>query len=844
MSASQPQSAPRNGGELPGGVLVSLINFGQIIVVVVALGAVIAAGMRFGRAAAEREPRELPEVMVDVDWQSPDSSEFCLACHRPVGPAMAGLDVEHGHPQNVALSEEQAAAIADLGTIAGPDGALICTSCHTLSADPDQPYMLADIRADGKLCAHCHPGHYARGTAHDLRESAPEEINRLGQTAVEGGPCSACHLAHRYARDFVPAPEDPDGRCTTCHNLYGSGRRHARTAMDHPEARCLECHDPHETRFGEFLNAPVEALCVRCHEQFDAGPIAGMHPLGRMESRVPQQLLDAGAVAPVDSHQLTCIVCHKTHTAEHESMLLLSAATNELCLACHADELSERGGGHRSMHGQLPILSDAQRQVVEHWDAPLGENGELLCVSCHRVHAGRPDAKLLAFTQRYGEVCIDCHAQQAGIVGSLHDLRVARDRDNIHVTAAREQGVCAACHAAHGPTLRTCGVDPAQTDACTNCHAAGQCAERLPIEPPLHPQTHCADCHDPHMFDHGDFLREESGALCLDCHADFGRIAGGPHDFTNQPIEAGAERPSLCLHCHRTHGGANERFLRHPGDDKLETHPDALCLACHEDANWGMHSPIAALHPQRIPDTGRELTCQTCHDPHGGANPSQLARIAPGEPTEKVCLACHEQQRHMNLTGHSPEHLHNAGFVTDSCKPCHAMHAEPDDSWGEMLSPRFLVESGAHPDTRTALLPCVACHRPDGPAPMHTAETHPRREMFNIFPSDAPGYLPLFDEHGRIQPDGQVACRTCHLSHGREDLLSHLAERGEVPESELNSMRMQLRPFVGPNICTECHGPEARPLFLFFHDPARRATLRDPAHRAQPPHPSRGGPRR
>jgi hypothetical protein len=67
------------------------------------------------------------------------------------------------------------------------------------------------------LCQRCHPGHYAQGTPHDLRQSAPQEQNRLGQTVAQGGPCSACHLSHRYAREIIPSPLDPDGYCITCH---------------------------------------------------------------------------------------------------------------------------------------------------------------------------------------------------------------------------------------------------------------------------------------------------------------------------------------------------------------------------------------------------------------------------------------------------------------------------------------------------------------------------------------------------------------------------------------------------------------------------------------------------
>jgi hypothetical protein len=39
-------------------------------------------------------------------------------------------------------------------------------------------------------------------------------------------------------------------------------------------------------------------------------------------------------------------------------------------------------------------------------------------------------------------------------------------------------------------------------------------------------------------------------------------------------------------------------------------------------------------------------------------------------------------------------------------------------------------------------------------------------------------------------------------------------------------MRLNLRAFVAPNICTQCHGEKGRVKFLIYHDPAQREKLR------------------
>ena len=95
--------------------------------------------------------------------------------------------------------------------------------------------------------------------------------------------------------------------------------------------------------------------------------------------------------------------------------------------------------------------------------------------------------------------------------------------------------------------------------------------------------------------------------------------------------------------------------------------------------------------------------------------------------------------------------------------------------------------------------------------------------MYNMVAPDAEGYLPLFNAAGHVDPAGHVVCRTCHVSHGRLDLLHRVAQSESLSSAEKSAVRTQLRPFLPPNVCTECHGPEARFRFLYFHDPAQRA---------------------
>ncbi len=819
-----------------------VVGITNVLLVLVVVAAVGAAGVRFLDAAVRREAPRVPSTMEDVDWRSPESSEYCLACHKPVGPAMAGLDVEHGHPQNVPLSGEQLAAIRELGTVVGPGNTLICMSCHQLGGEAKTRHMLADTVDNGQLCERCHPGHYARGTPHDLRTSAPDEINRLGETVAEGGPCSACHVSHRYARDFVPCPHDPDGRCTTCHEMFRCAERRARTHMEHPEVRCLECHDPHDMSHGEFLKLPAHELCVSCHQGYASGQVQGMHPVGPMEQPVPDVLIQAGAVVGADLHELTCTVCHSIHEAQNETLLVVSTRANELCLACHEEKL--RGFSPDRMlpkHGQRPVLNEMQASVVAGWQRPVSDDGQLLCVSCHRVHGGSAELALVAFPPRYGETCGACHPGHSGVFGTAHDLRTNfPDDTNVAGMSVHTFGACSACHLAHQPARAPSPMPGDPTGHCAACHRAGECAAAEPVEGILHPDTICEDCHDPHERSFGRFLKLDQADLCSECHAEQMRLVGGPHDET-QGTSAWKELPvdplGICLTCHVPHGGERVDLLRVSALSDTDD-PDGPCLKCHPGAAWRASSTIAAIHPREVSaaaHTDEELelvardrdtklmTCHTCHDPHSSAETRYLLRNKPEDPTAAFCIRCHTSKSLIRHTGHAPKVLAEFGFETTACQPCHAMHAQPDGAWGQMLSPRFLadvceeVEGGA-----TGCVPCLACHHVDGPAPVRAVAVHPTRAMFNVYAPDAPGYLPLFNAAGHVDPTGQVVCRTCHLSHGCEDLLLRVAQNEELTEAERSAVRTQLRHFVEPNVCTECHGSEARFRFLFFHDPDRR----------------------
>ncbi len=825
------------------GTLEILFIVAQRLLALIALIVLVCMAIPFTRNALRPEPLAMPSTMEEVDWHAPESNVYCLACHKQIGLAVGGLEVHRGHSQNVALEEHQKEAIEAMGTVAGTGGTLICMSCHQLERDPSNAHMLAATVEGSELCFKCHPGHYAQDTPHDLRISAPNEVNRRGQTVGEAGPCSACHLSHGYARRIDRSPLDPEGYCLPCHSTYGIAHEHPRTRMDHPKSRCRECHDPHDATHGAFLKEPIDDLCMECHEHFDEGNEAGMHPVGLASYEIPQALLDAGAHLLDGRTQLTCVVCHDMHEANHTTLLHVVPTKNKLCLICHEDKLGEKTeGGMMPKHGRQPILDGVQRQVVARWGGVVGEKGELLCISCHDVHGAQPGTRLLRFQPLYGKTCSACHPDHEGVVGSAHDMRIEFPQmENAAGLNAMSAGVCSPCHMAHQFPRDPIASDADPQGVCTTCHSEGQCGQSAVIDGHNHPDTVCTDCHNPHQRRYEAFLIADAQDLCVKCHEAQSGVIRGIHDVRRNP-SAWPERArteARCLTCHIPHGGSEPGLMR-MGLMEGANSNEAACLPCHEQAGFGATSAIAAIHPVGLPqeliekleDDQRwpfvsnngtyQISCQTCHDPHGDDQTEYLMRAPAGERGERLCFVCHEDKALIHLTGHSALSLGQAGLTSSFCKPCHAMHASPDSVWGDLLSPRFLVEECDLPPGQTKrFLPCQACHREDGNAPAREFTQHPEIVTTNnIHPAD-PAYLPLFNDTGEADVHGQVTCRTCHLSHGRADVLKQLDSGGNVPEDNNLLRKAHVREFLTPNLCTHCHGEDAALLFNHYHDSTR-----------------------
>lgn len=190
---------------------------------------------------------------------------------------------------------------------------------------------------------------------------------------------------------------------------------------------------------------------------------------------------------------------------------------------------------------------------------------------------------------------------------------------------------CLACHQQFVKPWRI-GFPAATQEICFTCHAGkSDWRSRKFIHGPLNVGG-CTLCHDPHgQNNRYQLWAEGSTTLCVDCHGDKQNLVSkeNPLPFVHGIIPGGG-----CVACHDPHATDNEFMLKKPINE--------LCVGCHTGLARvtrghpvGGH-PVAGPKERRRP--GRELTCTSCHDPHGSSYQNLLIRSSRGG---QVCAACH-----------------------------------------------------------------------------------------------------------------------------------------------------------------------------------------------------------
>lgn len=779
--------------------------------------------------------------LLATGWAEPDT--ICRRCHADV--AGQGKGQEWNHPLEVSAAGDDrplVARLAKAGAVFSPGGRVTCLSCHRSHAGQVGTSQLVTTRQ--ALCLYCHtaqnsldPESAAPG-AHPIavkprQARVDASFIKAGGRTGPGGEltCVTCHLAHR-GRPATPGLVIPleSFSCLLCHT-----REAAIASTPHSSARAPATKGP----------AAAGGMCGGCH---------GAHGW-----RVPLGEPAAGRTVI----ERICTACHGVGAAGAS----FGGATN------HPQGAALPPG--RGTAGLPLFWSDGRRY----------RRGVITCATCHDVHRNGRGGGFLRenFASGGRDLCIACHAAEAVVAGTRHDLSKTRGT------------TCGPCHRVHDPLAVASwpaarnGGDRAAADLgdyCGACHNPGGDAAGAAIAERFHPvspvagvrgsnSVGCGGCHDPHRWNPSDasdrggsaagdagtkFLVRPAGgpsALCTGCHAAQAAIVGTPHDLTKSGLRGG-----VCAACHSAHG-AQPLAVAPAQSQKMGGRPASgadPCEVCHAEGRMAAGATVGERgHPVGVspgqdygPDlplygytgrrqTGGRIACATCHDPHvwapqggsGAASKSATSFLRMGaDGYAPLCFPCHAEKSMVVGTDHdlrvtAPTAVNLDGRSAETsgvCGACHAMHRAP-----EALA---LWNRGFGEGRDEGSRACASCHRAGNDQGAHVpprAEAHlvnfPGRGLvsrrFTITRSIAagPAAIPVYGEDGSRADSGYLSCISCHDVHRWEADITNSGS-GVPVEGDLSNSFLRVRSTaLDRTLCADCHGESLVEHYKNYHFP-------------------------
>jgi predicted CXXCH cytochrome family protein len=263
---------------------------------------------------------------------------------------------------------------------------------------------------------------------------------------------------------------------------------------------------------------------------------------------------------------------------------------------------------YQAINAAIPL--NIKKAYLFHQEEQLPES----CAACHDLQETRFIEKLGLEAQ---ESCTVCHQDI---------LKVAWQ----HSPASSK--LCLTCHQQSLQPWRIGFPSGNSEDICFACHNSKLIWKSSQyVHGPLIAGG-CTLCHNPHGSDNRNYLwAENTLSLCVTCHSE------KDHQQSKErrlPYVHGLG--ITCTMCHDPHATDNIFVLQKPINQ--------LCIGCHYQFN-GIdrghpvdHHPLKG--PKEIRRPGRELSCSSCHDPHGSAYVFMLV----GEPMDGlVCRVCHDR---------------------------------------------------------------------------------------------------------------------------------------------------------------------------------------------------------
>lgn len=194
-----------------------------------------------------------------------------------------------------------------------------------------------------------------------------------------------------------------------------------------------------------------------------------------------------------------------------------------------------------------------------------------------------------------------------------------------------KERLCQACHVMN-PTPAQMNSSSEKENPCYICHKK-KLSQKY-VHGPAGTYS-CGYCHAS-KGNPKHSVPKRGAALCYECHTDM-QSQLKKKTFVHGPVEAG-----MCDVCHDPHGSQNESQLLKPINE--------LCLSCHGHIKKQVHVVRTTSGEGHIlggkPDparksSGREMSCISCHSPHGGS--VRYFFVNNAEDRLLLCQMCHNK---------------------------------------------------------------------------------------------------------------------------------------------------------------------------------------------------------
>jgi predicted CXXCH cytochrome family protein len=191
--------------------------------------------------------------------------------------------------------------------------------------------------------------------------------------------------------------------------------------------------------------------------------------------------------------------------------------------------------------------------------------------------------------------------------------------------------LCTPCHNMR-PTAKQMSSAQDKDNPCFSCHK--RMANMKFVHGPVGTYS-CSYCHSLQGTPLYSTPKRDT-KLCFDCHTEKEKEFKG-FKFRHGPVAGG-----MCEICHDSHGSEYPSMLHKP--------IDKLCLSCHEQVAKTVHvttlsdgsgHPISGKTDLSERGKGRELSCISCHNPHGGK--ARYYYVTGNDNKMALCQICHNK---------------------------------------------------------------------------------------------------------------------------------------------------------------------------------------------------------